>query len=49
MKYYPWDEKLSHDHFLPHCASAVQAVVVCLSVDMIKRVPHFDVRGHNKD
>jgi len=38
MKYYPWDDKLSWDHFLPCYASAVQAIVVCLSADMIKRV-----------
>jgi len=38
MKYYPWDEKLSRDHFLPCYASAVQAVIVCLSGDMIKHV-----------
>jgi len=38
MKYFPWDEKLLHDHFLPHYASAVQAVIMCLSADMIKHV-----------
>ena len=30
---YPWDE-----NFLPHYATAVQAVIMCLSADMIKIV-----------
>jgi len=38
MKYYLWDKKLSPDHFLARYASAVQAVVMCLSADMIKHV-----------
>ena len=36
MKYYLWHEKLSRDHFLPIYASAAQAVMTCLSADMIK-------------
>jgi len=49
VKYYPWDEKLSRDHFLACYASAVQAIIVCLSADMIKRVPHFDVIEMSED
>jgi len=42
--------KLSRDHFLPLCArAAVQAIVVCLSADMIKCVPHFDVIEMSED
>jgi len=33
MKYYAWDEKLSRDHFLQRYASAVKAIIVCLSAD----------------
>ena len=49
MKYYPWDEKLSHYHFLPRYASTVQAVVVCLSADDHTCVPHFDVIEMSED